>query len=81
MLLIYLSPYSPDFNPIEEAFSKIKAHFKRNGVEMRRKMDASRLAGGARRPEDDAIMAIYSALNTVTAEDARGWFKHSGYLL
>lgn len=59
----YLPSYSPDFNPIEHAFSKLKARLRQVG---------------ARTPEDlDA--AIHAALPTVTAADAVGWFTHCGY--
>jgi DDE superfamily endonuclease len=59
--LLFLSPYSPDFNPIEMLFSKIKAFVR----------------GGAWRGMDDVITGIGLALATVTAEHILGWFKHS----
>jgi len=63
--LLYLPPYSPDFSPIEEAFSKIKA--------LLRKAKARRQAA--------LLEAIGRALEAVSAKDARGWFGHCGYLL
>jgi len=59
----FLPAYSPDLNPIEKMWSKIKAHLRR--LE-------------ARTPEalDEAIGA---ALGSVTASDARGWFASCGY--
>ena len=61
--LLFLPPYSPDFSPIEEAFSKIKA--------LLRKSKARRRAV--------LVEAIGRALDAVSAEDARGWFGHCGY--
>ncbi len=61
--LIYLPSYSPDFNPIEEAFSKIKG--------LVRKAQA--------RTKEALLEAIGSALSAVTTEDARAFFEHCGY--
>jgi transposase len=61
--LIYLPPYSPDFNPIEEAFSKIKS--------LVRKSEA--------RSREVLVDAIGKGISMVTAEDARGFFDHCGY--
>ena len=61
--LLFLPPYSPDFNPIEEAFSKIK--------------DALRKAQA--RTREALIEALGVAISTVTVRDARGFFEHSGY--
>jgi transposase len=63
--LLYLPPYSPDFSPIEEAFSKLKA--------LLRKAKA--------RTREALVEAIGQALEAVEAKDARGWFGHCGYLL
>jgi len=60
---LLLPPYSPDFNPIEEAFSKIKA--------LLRKAKAS--------TREALFEATHRALGAVTAEDARGFFGHCGY--
>jgi transposase len=61
--LLYLPPYSPDFNPIEEAFAKLKT--------------LVRKAGG--RTSEALIEAIGRALEAVRAKDARGFFEHRGY--
>jgi transposase len=61
--LIYLPSYSPDYNPIEEAFSKIKG--------LVRKAEA--------RTKEALVEAIGSALSAVTTEDVRGFFEHCGY--
>jgi transposase len=61
--LMYLPPNSPDFNPIEEAFSKIKG--------LMRKAEA--------RSPEDLLQAIATAISARSAEDARGFFEHCGY--
>jgi transposase len=61
--LLYLPPYSPDLNPIEEAFSKVKR--------ILRKAE-SRTRGAL-------VEAIGAAISAVTAKDARGFFAHCGY--
>ncbi len=61
--LLYLPPYSPDFNPIEEAFAKIKG--------VLRKAEA--------RTREALVEAMGKALGAVSARDARGFFEHSGY--
>ena len=61
--LLFLPPYSPDLNPIEEAFSKIKG--------LLRKAEA--------RTREALIEAMGAAISTVTAGDARGFLGHCGY--
>ena len=61
--LLYLPSYSPDLNPIEEAFAKIKG--------LVRKAEA--------RTREALVEAIGSALSAVTTEDVRGFFEHCGY--
>ena len=61
--LIYLPPYSPDLNPIEEAFAKIKA--------LLRRVEA--------RTREALVEAMGWSLDAVTASDARGFFEHRGY--
>jgi transposase len=61
--LIYLPPYSPDFNPIEEALSKIK-HLLRKS---------------AARTKEALIEAMGRALAAVSARDVRGYFVNCGY--
>ena len=63
--LVFLPSYSsPDLNPIEEAFSKIKQL-------LVRKVGA--------RTREALVEAIGRALAAVTSEDAAGWFAHAGY--
>jgi transposase len=61
--VLFLPPYSPDLNPIEKMWSKIKALLR---------------AAEARTPAD-LIQAIGQALARVTAQDALGWFASCGY--
>jgi transposase len=61
--LVYLPPYSPDFNPIEEAFSKIKG--------LMRKAEA--------RSREALLEAMGKAISALSGEDARGFFEHCGY--
>ncbi len=59
----YLPPYSPDFNPIEQMWSKIKQI----------------LRSLAARTFDGLVKAIGLALDQVTRDDLLGWFTHGGY--
>ncbi len=61
--LAYLPPYSPDLNPIEQAFSKVKA--------LLRKAEA--------RTRESLIEAMGRALDAVSVRDVRGFFGHCGY--
>ncbi len=59
----FLPPYSPDLNPIEEAFSKIKNILRKVGA----------------RTHEALVEAMSWALREVTPWDAAGWFDHCGY--
>jgi transposase len=61
--LIYLPPYSPDLNPIEEAFSKIKG--------LLRKAEA--------RSREALLEAIGAARSALSSQEARGFFEHCSY--
>lgn len=63
--LLFLPAYSPDFSPIEEAFSKLKTFLRRQGARTREALQE----------------AIAIALDLITATDALGWFTHCGYSL
>jgi transposase len=60
---VYLPPYSPDFNPIEQAFSKLKASLRRAEA----------------RTREALIEAMGAALSTISAQDASGFFGFCGY--
>jgi transposase len=59
----YLPPYSPDFNPIEQMWSKVKA----------------KLRSLARRTTDSLYRAIGAALRQVTSDECSHYFAHCGY--
>lgn len=61
--LVFLPSYSPEMNPIEEAFSKIKQLVRKAGARVR----------------EELVETIGRALAAVTIEDAAGWFAHAGY--
>ena len=61
--LLFLPSYSPDLNPIEEAFSKIKNVVRKAGARTREALNE----------------ALSEAIWAVTLEDAAGWFGHCGY--
>ena len=61
--VLYLPPYSPDFNPIELAWSKLK----------------QRLRGVKARVLEQLEPALADALSAITAQNARGFFRHCGY--
>ncbi len=61
--ILWLPTSSPDLTPIEEAFSKLKAFLRRVGA----------------RTHDALQEAMGRGLETITAQDACGWFTHCGY--
>jgi len=63
--MLFLPPYHPDLNPIEPAWSKVKGHLRAREA----------------RTVPDLDRAILEGTERVTASDARGWFRHSGYQL
>jgi transposase len=63
--LLFLPPYSPDLNPIEEAFSKVKGILRRAEA----------------RTREALVEALGRALDEVTAQDALGFLGHCGYRL
>ncbi len=61
--LLFLPAYSPDYSPLEEPFSKLKAFLRRVGA----------------RTHEALQEAVAQAVETVTPQDALGWFTHCGY--
>ena len=61
--LLSLPPNAPDFSPIEECWSKIKACLRAKAARTREALE----------------QAIAEAFETVTTSDAHGWFRHAGY--
>lgn len=62
----FLPPYSPDLNPIEEAFSKVKAFIRRHGILLTHNGDGM-------------IFELMEIMKVVTDDDATGYFIHGGY--
>ena len=63
--LLFLPAYSPDLNPIEEAFSKVKGALRKAGA----------------RTREALVEATGRALYTITPEDIRGFYADCGYRL
>jgi transposase len=63
--LVFLPPYSPDFNPIEQAFAKIKQALRRRGA----------------RSWDAVVAAVASLVPAITAADAQAFFADAGFPL
>lgn len=63
--LLFLPPYSPDFTPIEQAFSKLKAILRGRGA----------------RTTEALWDAMQVAVEAITPADAVAWFAHAGYAL
>lgn len=61
--LVFVPPYSPAFNPIEEAWSKLKALLRKNRARL----------------TDALVEAVRTGLNLITGGDAQGWIRHAGY--
>jgi transposase len=61
--VIWLPPYSPDFSPIEQMWSKLKTHLRKAKARTREELDR----------------AVSEGLKLITESDCRGWFKHCGY--
>lgn len=61
--VLWLPPYSPDFSPIEQMWSKLKTHLRRAKARTREELDR----------------AIAQGLQLITESDCRSWFKHCGY--
>jgi transposase len=61
--VLWLAPYSPDFSPIEQCWSKIKTFLRAAKARTREELEA----------------ALARAIRLVTKADIRGWFKHCGY--
>lgn len=65
ILVLWLPPYSPDFNPAENAFSKVKYYLKEHDEILR--------------VVDDPLPVIKAAFDSITPEDCIGWIHHCGY--
>jgi transposase len=63
--LLYLPPYSPDFNPIENMWSKVKQS----------------LRSAAPRTQRELVAAAKTAFNAISTTDCQGFFLHAGYAI
>ena len=70
MRLMFLPAYSPDLNPIELAFSSIKAWLREKCDFVNQEMQNE---------EGTVYNALWQAVHSVTPEKASGWYKHCGY--
>ena len=61
--VVWLAPYSPDFSPIEQCWSKIKTC----------------LRAAKARTREELEEALAGAIQLITKSDVRGWFRHCGY--
>lgn len=68
----YLPPYSPDLNPIEEAFSYVKSVLQQNGTAFRNALESKNAYS--------VHFELHCALAMITSEKAQAWMGHSGYL-
>lgn len=70
MKLEFLPAYSPDYNPIEQAFSVLKSKIRREGPIARDGV-----------PNDYGVYEqLYHLVHSITPQDARGFFHNSGYV-
>jgi len=63
--LRFLPAYSPDFNPIEQVFAKLKCYLRSAGA----------------RTFETLVEAIGTGLNQISLNDTRGFYRHCGYQL
>jgi transposase len=61
--VLWLAPYSPDFSPIEQCWSKIKTC----------------LRAAKARTREESEKALVQAIKLITKSDIRGWYRHCGY--
>ena len=66
-LQLFLPPYSPDLNPIEEALSYVKSYLKRHAELLQSLPNLS--------------VVLQHAFTTITSEQCKSWINHSGYPL
>jgi hypothetical protein len=74
MRLVYLPAYSPDFNPIEEGFSAMKARIRLNRDYVLGEM--------GNEPTCDPIAMLWEAVfSSMTVENIEGWYRNCGYVV
>jgi DDE superfamily endonuclease len=68
----FLPPYSPDYNPIELAFSCLKYRLRRNG-------DIVRITMADDADDSEVYDILYRLVWSITEHEAFGWFRYCGY--
>ena len=66
VIIPFLPPYSPDLNPIEEAFSQVKHYLRKNHLVLQSVRDPTLL--------------IWEAFGQITTSDCLGYMHHAGYI-
>jgi transposase len=72
MRILFLPTYSPDYNPIEEAFSYVKHSLRRNQQYVDQEM--------GRGDDFDVVNVLLEIVYSITRRNAEGWFRHSNYI-
>lgn len=73
MRILFLPAYSPDYNPIEEGFSAMKAWIRANKDYVRGELTGELTC-------DPYAMIWEAVASSMTPHNAEGWFRDSGYL-
>lgn len=68
----FLPPYSPDYNPIELAFSALKYHLRRDGEYIRMALTDM--------PVEEIYSILRQAVYRMPSADVFGWYRHCGYV-
>jgi transposase len=68
----FLPPYSPDYNPIELAFSYMKYNLRRNGNYVRLAMTEM--------SDENILICLFQALYSITPDHSRSWYHYCGYI-
>ena len=68
----FLPPYSPDYNPIELAFSALKFHLRRDGEYIRMALTDM--------PVEEIYSILRQAVYRMPSADVFGWYRHCGYV-
>ena len=68
--LLYLPASSPDFTPLELAFSAIEAWLRKNHDRVNRELES---------PDGTVYNTLWEGIHSVTVEHTKGWYMHCGY--
>jgi hypothetical protein len=70
--MVFLPPYSPDYNPIEELFSSAKAYIRRHNLDIRTVFDEEDV-------EAVKMTLEQAVIRVATQKNIEGWYRDSGY--